>query len=175
MAACRQWQVWASDSPEFKFQLSTFLTLWYWANYLTTVMNEDKKYLSHRVVVWKTPWTAAPQAPLSSTISQSLLKFMSIELMMLSNHLILCHHFLLLPSSFPASGSFPVSWLFASSGQSFGASASASVLPMNIHGWFPLGLTGLISLECKGLSTVFSSTIQKHKKSILWCSAFFIV
>ena len=68
------------------------------------------------------------------------------------------------PQSFPASGSFPKSWFFASGGQSIGASASASVLPMNIQGWFPLELTGLISLQSKGLSRVFSSaTIQKHR------------
>ena len=71
---------------------------------------------------------------------------------------------LLLPSVFPASGSFPVSWLFALGGQSIGASASASVLSMNIQCWFPLGLTGLISLLSKGLSRVFSSTtIWKHQ------------
>ena len=65
---------------------------------------------------------------------------------------------------FPASGSFPVSWLFASGGQNVGRSASASVLPMNIQGWFPLGLTGLISLQSKGLSRVFSSTtVQMHQ------------
>ena len=60
--------------------------------------------------------------------------------------------------SFPASGSFPLSWLFASGGQSIGASASASVLPMNIQDWFSLGLTGWISLLSKGLSRIFSST-----------------
>ena len=66
--------------------------------------------------------------------------------------------------SFPASGSFPMSWLFTSGGQSIGASASVSVLPMNIQDWFPLGLTGLISLSSKGLSGVFSSTtVQKHQ------------
>ena len=66
--------------------------------------------------------------------------------------------------SFPASGSFPVSQLFISCGQSIGASASMSVLPMNIQGWFPLGLTGLISLEAKRLSKVFSSTaVWKHQ------------
>ena len=66
--------------------------------------------------------------------------------------------------SFPASGFFPMSWLFASGGQSIGATASASVLPMNIQGWFPLGLTGLISLLPKGLSRVFSnSTFQNHQ------------
>ena len=68
------------------------------------------------------------------------------------------------PQSFPASGSFPVSQLFASGGQSIAVSASTSVLPMNIQGWFPLGLTGLISLQSKGLLRVFSSTtIQNHQ------------
>ena len=66
--------------------------------------------------------------------------------------------------SFPASGSFPVSWLFKSGDQSIGASALASVLPMNIQDWFPLGLIGLISLLSKGFSNVFSSTtIRKHQ------------
>ena len=64
--------------------------------------------------------------------------------------------------SFPASGSFPISQLFASGGQSTGASASASVLSMNIQGWFPLWWTGLISLLSKGLSVFSSITIQKH-------------
>ena len=66
------------------------------------------------------------------------------------------------PQSFPASGSFLMSWLFVSGGQSIGA--SASVLPMNIQDWFPLGLTGLISLQSKRLSRVFSNTtVQKHQ------------
>ena len=66
--------------------------------------------------------------------------------------------------SFPASGSFQMSQFFASSGQSIGVSASASVLPMNIQDWFPLGWTSLISLQSKGLSKVFSNTtIQKHQ------------
>ena len=68
------------------------------------------------------------------------------------------------PPSFPASGSFPVSQLFASGGQSIGVSASASVLPMNTQDWSPLGWTGWISLPSKGLSTVFSNTtLQKHQ------------
>ena len=68
------------------------------------------------------------------------------------------------PQSFPASESFPVSQLFTSHGQSIGASALASVLSMNIQDWFPLGLTGLISLQSKELSRVFSSTtVQKHQ------------
>ena len=76
--------------------------------------------------------------------------------------------------SFPASGSFLMSWLFESSGPTIGASASASVLPMNIQGWFPLGLTGLIFLLSKGLSRVFSN-IKVQKASILQHSAFFMV
>ena len=68
------------------------------------------------------------------------------------------------PQSFLASGYFPMSQLFALNGQSIGASASASVLPMTIQGWFPLGLTGLISLQSKGLSRVFSNTtVWKHQ------------
>ena len=72
--------------------------------------------------------------------------------------------------SFPASGSFWMSWLFISGGHCLGTSASASVLPMNSQGWFPLGLTGLILLS-KGLSRDFSSTTVWN----FWCSAFFIV
>ena len=78
------------------------------------------------------------------------------------------------PQSLPASGSFPMSKLFAWGGQSIGVSASASVLPMNIQGWFPLGWTGLISLQSKG---PLKSLLQHHssKASILWCSVFFTV
>ena len=88
------------------------------------------------------PWTAARQASLSITNSRSLLKLMSIESVMPSNHLILSRLLLLLPSSFPASRSFPVSHFFASGGQRMEVSASASVLPMNIQGCFPLGFVG---------------------------------
>ena len=95
------------------------------------------------------PWTVACQTPLSSTIPWTLLKFIFSESVMLPNHLILCHPFSFCPRSFPASGSFPVCWLFTSGGQSTRASASASVLPMNIQGQFPLGLTGWISLQFK--------------------------
>ena len=129
---------------------------------------------SHYVHVrlFASSWTAACQAPLSFSISQSLLKLMSIESVMPSNHLNLCHPLLL---SFPPSQSFPVSWLFASGGQSIRASVSASVLPLNIQGWFPLGLSGLILLS-KGLSRVFiNSTVQKHQffgpQPSLWSSS----
>ena len=119
--------------------------------------------LSH-VQLFVIPWTAAQQASLSSTISWSLLRFMFIVLVMPSNHLIFCHPLLLYPQSFSASGSFPVSQFFVSGGQSIRASASASVLPMNIQDWFPLGLTGLIFLQSKGLSRVFSNTtVQEHQ------------
>ena len=88
---------------------------------------------------------------------------MSIKWVMLSNHLILCHPLLLLSSISATSESFPMSQLFESGGQSIGASSSASVLPMSIQDWFPLGLTGWISLQSKGLWRIFSNTtVQKH-------------
>ena len=81
------------------------------------------------------------------------------------HHLILCCLLLLLPpQSFPASGSFQMSQLFTSGGQSIGVSASTSVLPMNTQDWSPLGWTGWISLQSKGLLRVFSNTtVQKHQ------------
>ena len=105
----------------------------------------------------------AHQASLSLTISLNSCPLSHIHVhWMPSNHLIPCHSLLCL-QSFPASGSFPVSQLFTSGGQSIGISPSASVLPMSLQGWFPLGLTGLISLQSKGLSRVFfSTTIWKH-------------
>ena len=119
--------------------------------------------LSH-VPLFATPWTAARQASLSLTISWSLLKLMSISSVMPSNHLTLCCPLLLLPSIFLSIGSFPVSQFFPSGGQSNGASASASVLPMIIQDRFPLGWTGWISLQSKGLSRVFfNTTVQKHQ------------
>ena len=91
------------------------------------------------VQLFSTPWTAACYASLSITNSRSLLKLMSIESVMPSSH-------------------------FSSSGQNIGASASASVLPMNIQDWSPLGLTGWISLQSKGLSRVYSNTtVQKYQ------------
>ena len=105
-----------------------------------------------------TPWTAARQTPLSFTISWSLLKLMSIESVMPSNHHIPCCPLSSHLQSFPASGSFKMSQFFTSGGQSFGASASASVLPVNIQDWFPWGLTGLISLLSRGLARVLLQT-----------------
>ena len=116
--------------------------------------------LSH-VWLFMTLWTAARQASLSITNSQSLLKLTSTESVMPSNHLFLCHPLLLLPSVFPSIRvSFPMSQFFTPYGQSIGV----SVFPMNIQDWFPLGWTGWISLQSKGLSRVFSNTtIQAHQ------------
>ena len=120
--------------------------------------------LPSHVLLFTTPWIAAHQASLSLTISWSLLKFMSIALVMSSNHLILCCPLLLLSSIYPSIRVFPMSQLFASGGQSIGASASASVHPVNIQCCFPLRLTGWISLQSERLSRVFSNTtVQKHQ------------
>ena len=94
----------------------------------------------------------------SFTLSWSLLKLMSIESVMPSNHPILYWPLSSCYQAFSASGSFPRNWFFTSGGQSIVASDSASVLPMNIQGWFPLGLTGLVSLLSEGLSRVFPYT-----------------
>ena len=119
-----------------------------------------------------TPWTAARQASMSPTTPQSLLKLMSIGLVLSSNQLSSVVPFSCL-QSFPTSGSFLTNWLFASGGQSIGASVSASVLLVNIQGCFSLGLIGLISLLSKGLSRIFSNTtVQNHQyfgtQSPLW-------
>ena len=128
---------------------------------------------SHSVMsdsLW--PHRLPHQAPLSSTVFGSLLKFMSIELVILSISAL----FFFCLQSFLASGSFPMSWLFASGGRSIGVSSSASILTMNPPGRFPSGLTGLISLQSKGLLRVFSSTtVWKHQffsiQPSLWSSS----
>ena len=114
--------------------------------------------LSH---VWPfvTPWTVAPQASLSIANSWRSPKHMSIESVRPSDHLILCRPLLLLPSIFLSIRVFS-----NQSVQSIGVSASASVLPMNIQDWSPLGWIGWISLQSKGPSRVFSNTtLQKHQ------------
>ena len=120
--------------------------------------------LLSRIQLFVTPWTAARQASLSITNCQSLLKPMCIESVIhptISSSVI---PFSSCPQSFPVSGSFPMSQLFASDSQSIGVSASTSVLPMNTQDWSPLGWTGLISLLSKGVSRVFSNTTgQKHQ------------
>ena len=118
--------------------------------------------------VWllATSWTEAHQASLSFIISWSLLKFMFLESVKIISSASLFSFCLL---SFSASGSFLMSWLFTSGDQNIGASASSSVLSMNIQSWFPLGLIGFIPLMSKGLSRVFPIT------TILQHSAFFMV
>ena len=101
-------------------------------NAVVVVVVVDVESLSG-VRLFATPWTSAYQASLSFTVSQSLLKLMSIESVMPFNLLIVCRPLLLLSSVFPSIRVFPVSWLFASGAQSIGASASASVLPMNVQ------------------------------------------
>ena len=122
------------------------------------------------VQLFATPWTAACQAFLSTTNSQPRVcsnsypssrwchTTISSSVVPISSYL----------QSFPASGSFPMSQFFESGGQSIGVSTSASVLPMNIQDWFPLGWTGWISLQSKGLSRVFSNTtLLKHHSLVL--------
>ena len=140
----------------------------HWKNEIICSNMDEPQFSSvqllSRVLLFATPCIAAHQASLSITNSQSPPKPMSIESNMPSNHLILCRPFSSCPQSFPASGSSPMSQLFTSGGQSIGASASTSVLPMNSQDWSPLGWTGWISLQSKGLSRVFSNTtVQKHQ------------
>jgi len=106
-----------------------------------------------------TLWTATHQASLTFTISQSLLKLMSIESMMPFNHLIFGCPFTSCPQSFPVSRSFPMSWVFPLSSQNIRVLASASVLPMNIQGWYPLEATGLTT-SCPRDSQESSSAPQ---------------
>ena len=157
LTSCKSWNILTSE-PQFSH-------LQFGDNHSTedTVHFSSVQSLS-RVWFFATPWTAAHQpscpsptpracpnsCPLSRwchpTISSSVIPFSSCL------------------QSFPASGSFPMSPFFTSGGQSFGVSASASVLPMNIQDWFPLGLTSWISLQSKELSRVFSNTkVQKHQ------------
>ena len=116
------------------------------------------------VWLFATPWIAKLQASLSRTNYWSLCKPIPIELVMPPNHLILCSPLLLLPSIFPRIRVFskesvlPIRW------PKYWSFSFRSVLPMNIQNWFPLGLTGLISLLSKALSRVFSNTtVQKHQ------------
>ena len=117
--SCSSWR-WGSNLPSLESKISSVQSL-------------------SRVRLFVTPWITAHLASLSITNSQSLLKFMSIKSVMPSSHLILCNPFSSCPQFLPASGSFPMSQLFAWGGQSIGASASASVLPMNTQDWSPLG------------------------------------
>ena len=144
-----------------------------------SLMNRDAKILSKILAnriqfssvqllscVWlfATTWIAAHHTSLSITNSWSSLRLTSIESVMPSSHLILGRPLLLLPSSLPASESFPMSQLFAWGGQSTGVSALASFLRKNTQDWSPSEWTGWISLQSKGLARVFSNTtVQKHQ------------
>ena len=131
--------------------------------FLTWDQFSSVQSLSH-IRLFATPWTAVRQVSLSITNLCSLLKLMSMSQW--------CHPtisssvgpFSFHLQSFPVSGSFQMTWFFASGGQTIGVSASTSVLPMNIQDSFPLGWTGWISLQSKGFLRVFSNTtVQKHQ------------
>ena len=186
-----QWWCCAKDQPRlqkpwqfFLFFCTSVITITFWQGSLlvlrevafkgiyvmklylksTSVQFSSVKSLSH-VRLYETPWIAAGQASLSITNSQSLPPCSCPSRWW-------CHPgisssvipFSSCPQSLPATEFFPVSQLFARDGQNIGVSASASILPMDIQGWFPLGLTGLIFLLSKGLSRVFSNTtVQNHQ------------
>ena len=143
--------------PLLYFVDEMFMQFFYFSIWFSSVQSVS------RVRLFETPWITARQASLCITNSWSSLKLMSIEW---------CHPvisfsvipFSSCPQSLPASESFPMSQLFAWGGQSNGVSALASVLPVNTQDWSPLGWTGWISLQSKGLSRVFSNnTVQKRQ------------
>ena len=130
-----------------------------------------------RVLLFATPWIAARQASLSITNSRSSLRLTSIESVMPSSHLIFCRPLLLLLPTLPASGSFQMSQFFASGAQSIGASASASVLLMNIQNYLELISFRMDWLDLLAVQRTLKSLLQHHssKTSILQQSAFFTV
>ena len=168
------------DSLPLSHQGSTRFTVWP-SNFTSTyllVRNQSSSLFvlqsPSRVWLFAISWTPSTcQASLPLIISWSLPKFMSITSMIPSSHLILWCPLLLLPSIFPSIKDFSMSQLFASDDQNTGVSASASVLPTSIQGWFLLRLTGLTPLLSKGLS----SLLQHHSSeaSILQPSSFFTV
>ena len=140
----------------------SFVSIYWWAHkrYSSFLIVKSSSLLSSvqsliHVQLFAMPWTAAHQPSLSITNSQSLLHpTISPSVVSFSSCL----------QSFPASRFFPMSQCFASGGQSIGVSTSASVLPVNVQDWFPLGWTGWISLQSMGLSRIFSNTtVRKHQ------------
>ena len=128
---------------------------------MKAIISEDYSSVQSLSLVqfFVTPWTSACQASLSITNTQSLLKLISIESVMPSNHrVILCHPLLLLASVFPSIMVFSSESALCSRWPNYWSFSFSNSLPMNIQGWFPLGLTVLISLQSKGLSRVFSNT-----------------
>ena len=156
----------------FKLLLRPSLNSWWTVSFhqwplllvLWTFLQFSSVQSLSRVRLFASPWITACQASLSNTSSWSLLKLISTELVMPSNHLILCHPLLLLTSIFPSIRVFSNESALHIRWPKYWTSASAPVLPMNIQDWFPLGWTGWISLQSKGLSRVFSNTtVQKHQ------------
>ena len=153
-------KIW-SQSIFFNYYLSS--TAWCWIKCLACLLSivVVVVQLPSRVWLFATPWTAADQDSLSITNSHRLLKLMAIRSVISFNHLILCCPLLL--SIFPSIRVFsnesilPIRW------PNIGVSTSASVFPMNIHNWFPLGLTGLMSLQSKGFSRVFFNAIVQKQ------------
>ena len=151
MYGCESWTV-----KKVEHQRIDAFELWCWRRLLRvpwTARRSGQSILKDissdqslsRVRLFATPWVTACQASLSITITQSSLRLTSIESIMPSSHLIFWCPLLLCPQSLPASGTFPMSQLFTSDDQNTGASASASVLPTSIQGWFHLRFPGLIS------------------------------
>ena len=143
-----------------------------WEGRLLDILDEIRAIIVVQLLscvrLFETPWTAAHQASLSFTISWGLLKLMSIESVMPSKHLTLCCP-LLLPSVFPSIRVFCNESALHIKGQTILSLTTASVLPMNIQGWFPLALTALTSLQSKRVSKLFSSTIiQKHQHAAFY-------
>ena len=142
---------------EFTQIFSLLFIFIFWLHCMTSVQLLSRVWLfeAHQ------PQHARPACP---SPTWSLLKLISIEAVIPSNHLILCRPLLLLPSISPSIRVFSNESAFCTRWPKIGVSALTSVLPMNIQGWFPLGWTGWISLQSKGLSSVFSNTIvQKHQ------------
>ena len=163
--------MWSYEISIIRYDLLSNYTKGHRHAYIVYMLHIVAQSLSH-VPLFATLWTAVHQASLSFTNSLNLLKLISMESVMSSNHLILCHSLLLFSSIFPSIRTFSNELVLPS-----GIGASASVLPMNVQGWFPLGLTGLIFLQPKGLSRVFSSTtVQKHQffnaQPSLWSSPY---
>ena len=166
--------LWSLSKYQWHFLHKILKLLMFWP--MNSLLNHLKKSWKKWIVVQSltcvqllaTSWTAAHQASLSFIISLSLLKLMSIESVISSSHLILCHPFLLCPQSWPASGSFPKNWLFPSGDQSTGASASASVLPMNIQGWvsFRIDWFNLLAVQESSPAPQFESISCSARSSL---------
>ena len=140
--------------PSRSSQSTRLVSLGYIATFPSHLFYIRSDQLLSRVWLFASPWIEARQASLSITNSWNSLRLMSIESVMPSSHLIFCRPLLFLTQSLPASESFPMSQLFAWSGQSTRVSALASVLPKNSPGWSPSEWTGWIPLKSKGLSGV---------------------